>query len=103
MRFRGFRGLQPLFSNRRGSTILYNFIRKEISNAINNCYQVNHLFQKFLNPGLHLTIIFDSEDAVDARDATCECLQHDACLRVIAIAFSPASYLERRQRHIVNL
>ena len=28
----------PLFSNRRGLIILYNFIRKEkISNAINNC------------------------------------------------------------------
>ena len=35
---RGFRGLKPLFSNRHGSIILYNFIRKEkISNAINNC------------------------------------------------------------------
>ena len=40
-------GCNPLYSNRRGSIILYNFIRKEkISNAINNCYQVNPLFQK---------------------------------------------------------
>ena len=34
----GVQGLRPLFSNRRGSIISYNFITKEkISNAINNC------------------------------------------------------------------
>ena len=39
-------GCNPLFSNRRGSIILYNFIRKEkISNAINNSYQVNPSFK----------------------------------------------------------
>ena len=49
----GVQGLNPLFFNRRGLVILYNFIRKEkISNAINNCYQVNPLFQKFLDPAL---------------------------------------------------
>ena len=46
-------GCNPVFSNRCGSIISYNFIRKEkISNAINNCYQVNPLFQKFLDLGL---------------------------------------------------
>ena len=40
-----------------GSITLYNFIRKEkISNAINNCYQVNFLFQKFLDPALGQTV-----------------------------------------------
>ena len=53
--FRVFREFQLPFSNRHGSIISYNFIRKEkISNAINNCYQVNPLFQKFLDPGLQV-------------------------------------------------
>ena len=48
-------GVNPLFFNGRDSTILYNFIRKEkISNAINNCYQVKPLFQKFLDPALYI-------------------------------------------------
>ena len=47
-------GFNPLISNRRGSIISYNCIRKEkISNAINYCYQVNPLFQNFVDPGLN--------------------------------------------------
>ena len=48
----GVQGVATPSSNRRGSIISY-FIRKgKISNAINNCYQANPLFQKFLDPGL---------------------------------------------------
>ena len=51
-------GLKSPFSNRRGLIILYNFIRKErISNALYNCYQVNPLFQKFLDPDLHVASV----------------------------------------------
>ena len=47
-----FRRLNPLFYNRRGSIISYNFIRKEkISNALITA-NGEPLFQKFLDPAL---------------------------------------------------
>ena len=64
-------GFNPLFSNGRGSIISYNFIRKEkISNAINNCYQVNSLFQKFLDPALKVEHVLK-----EGRKGTAVCKQ----------------------------
>ena len=88
---RGLGGFNPLFSNRRDSIISYNFIRKEkISNAINNCYQVNPLFQKFLDPTLvslcsslvgKCHVIYRLVSRVDYRAKQCEA----TCCEVIDI------------------
>ena len=62
----GLGGCNLLFSNRRGSIISYNFIRKEkISTAINICYQVNSLFQKFLYSALGSIHLFPTNGAVE--------------------------------------
>ena len=69
----GSRGFNPLFSNRCGSIILYHFIRKEkkISNAIDNCYQVNLLFLLKI-PGsgpARLLVLAEVEDQISMVDS----------------------------------
>ena len=54
-------GCNPLFSNRRGSIISYNFIRKnEISKTIKILEPGQPLFQKFRDPAL-LNVVFSAQ------------------------------------------
>ena len=82
---RGLRGegVKPLFPNRRGSIISYNFTRKEkISNAIHNCYQENPLFQKFLDPALNSRLkritVLQEKDTVYSKVK--KFVELDACM-----------------------
>ena len=56
---RGLRGLKLFFFNRSCSIIYIILLQKEkCSNDINNYYQVNPLFQKYLDPALIIDIFY---------------------------------------------